>query len=281
MRKFKRNNSSSSNKRILAITTLICVVLLILSFAFNSSPKFIAYSNFVLAPMKKGVTKISNGLIDIISAIQSRNKLIEENQKFKNEIAQLKYQNNILNAEHEKYERMKEQYNYLKDTSYDYVGSEVIGKSHDNWFNIITLDRGSKDDIKQNMNVIANGSLIGIVTSVSYNSCVVRTIIDDLSATSAIIEGKESLLIVEGNINTIKNGYLLGKILNQNTDVVVGDKVLTSNVSKNYLPDLLIGFVSEVIKNEKGIIEKIKIVPSSDFSYLRNVSIIKNLKVID
>lgn len=74
-----------------------------------------------------------------------------------------------------------------------------------------------------NMNVISNGGLVGIVTSVNLNSSVVRTIIDDLSATSSKVSGK-SLLIVEGNLNTIRSGYLIAKNMNINADIVVGDR---------------------------------------------------------
>jgi DNA-binding transcriptional MerR regulator len=48
-------------------------------------------------------------------------------------------------------------------SDYKKTGANVIGKDPGNWFSIFTIDKGSKDGIEVDMNVIAGNGLVGIV----------------------------------------------------------------------------------------------------------------------
>lgn len=280
MYKKRRNlKSNITGKRLLFICTIMCVVAFAFSFMINNSNnKLVTYSNVLFAPMKKGVSLISNSIISLSDIFTSKTNLIDENNKLKKQIEDLVIENNKLKSEHDELVSLRNQLSMLPTAADEYIGARVIGKNNDNWFNIITIDKGSQDGIEIDMNVISNGALVGIVTSVNYHSALVRTIVDDLSATSATIQEKDALFVIEGNLNNIRNGYLSANNLNINTDIKIGDRVITSNVSKKYLPDQFIGYVSDVIKNEKNIITHLKVTPSANFSYLKNVMVIKNKK---
>ena len=55
-------------------------------------------------------------------------------------------------------------------------------------FLVFRIDKGADDGIKENMNVIAGGGLVGIVTDVGANYATVRSIIDDSSQVSAMAQ---------------------------------------------------------------------------------------------
>lgn len=59
----------------------------------------------------------------------------------------------------------------LKDeySNYPTIAARIIAKDSGNWFNVFTINKGSKDGIQEDMNVIADGGLVGIVTSVGSN----------------------------------------------------------------------------------------------------------------
>lgn len=46
------------------------------------------------------------------------------------------------------------------------IAANVIGKDSGNWFNMFIIDKGSNDGIQVDMNVLAGGGLVGIVTKV-------------------------------------------------------------------------------------------------------------------
>ena len=79
--------------------------------------------------------------------------------------------------------KLDQQYSGFKKT-----GARVIARGSSNWFNTFTINKGSQDGIKVDMNVIAGDGLVGIVTKVGKNYAIVRSIIDDTSrAVHAVI----------------------------------------------------------------------------------------------
>ena len=49
---------------------------------------------------------------------------------------------------------------------YEKTAAHVIGKDSGNWFNTFMIDKGRKDGIEKDMNVLAGSGLVGIVTEV-------------------------------------------------------------------------------------------------------------------
>lgn len=70
-------------------------------------------------------------------------------------------------------------------SQYKKVGARVISKGSGNWYNTFVINKGSKDGIKVNMNVIADGGLVGIVTETGRTYAKVCSIINDSSSVSA------------------------------------------------------------------------------------------------
>ena len=99
---------------------------------------------------------------------------------------ELTAENSDLLQNQDEYERLKDLLD-LKDeySNYPTIAARIIAKDSGNWFNVFTINKGSKDGIQEDMNVIADGGLVGIVTSVGSNWATVRSIIDDYSNVSA------------------------------------------------------------------------------------------------
>ncbi len=277
----KKNRFEIKTKNLLILCTLLCIFSVGISlFTKFDNSVLSSTANFILSPMQSGINRISNGISGIFKNFSSINSLTEENKILKEQIDVLNRENNTLKQNTEELSRLRQQFNILENSNYEYEGARIIASDANNWFNSFTIDKGSTSGIKKDMNVISNGSLVGIITNVNPTSSIVRTIIDDLSATSCIVEGKNNLLILEGNLNNIRNGYLVAKDINFNADLKKGDKIITSSVSKRYLPDIPIGYISDVEKDEKNLVQQAKVIPLVDFNALREVVIIKNIKDI-
>lgn len=279
--KKKKNRFEIKTQNLLILCTFICILSVGMSlFTKYDNTAISSVANFVLSPMQKGINKISDSIISVYNRTRSVNELSKENNELKERIQLLEKDiNNLKNGKNE-FERIEKQLNFIKNVDYDYQISRIIASDTNNWFNSFTIDKGSTDGIEKDMNVISNGSLVGIVTNVSPNSSIVRAIIDDLSAVSCVVEGKNNLLMLEGNLINIKNGFLRGIDINYNAELNVGDKIVTSGISKKFLPDIPIGFVSEVTKDENLSKQEIKVVPNNNFNSLREVIVIKKKKDI-
>lgn len=278
-RKNRKNRFEIKTKNLLILCTFLCILSIGLSvFTKYDSSSISSTANIFLSPMKSGISFIGNGIIDLGKHFKLTSEIINENKELKNRYDLVMKENTELKKDSEELFRLKKELNMVDSSKYDFEVASVIGNDANNWFNMLTINKGSSDGIEVNMNVISNGSLVGIVTNTSPNSSIVRTIIDDLSAVSCVVQGNNNLLVLEGNLVNIKNGYLIAKDINYSAALNKGDKILTSNISKKFLPDIPIGYISEINKDEKKLTQTAKVVPTVDFNAIREVIVIKKQK---
>ena len=270
------------SKYLLTILSIICIMLLFFSYStgFSGGP-LETIANHIFIPMQKGIDYIGSSIAISSADTKTRKELVAENEALQAQVSDLNAK--ISNMEL-KLDELKELQNLyeLDQSYYDYktTGARIIGKSTSNWFNTFTIDKGTKDGIKVNMNVIADGGLVGIVSSVGDSYAVVRSIIDDTSNVSATISSTEDNCIVSGSLEkmTSNNLILLSNLDDSEDKVAIGDMVVTSNISDKYLPGILIGYVSEVNKDENDLSKSGTVTPVVDFKHLSEVLVIKQLK---
>ncbi len=128
------------------------------------------------------------------------------------------------------------------------------------------------------MNVLSSKGLCGIVTSVGYNYAIVRSIIDDESRVSAMTEHSLESCMVEGDITLYKNNRLRITGIDMNAAIVDGDKIVTSNISSKFLPNILIGYANDVTVNENQLSKSGYIIPVTNFKNITEVLVITQLK---
>ena len=168
---------------------------------------------------------------------------------------------------------MKEQY-----PDYDTVGAHVIGNNSGNWNKTVLIDRGSNDGIQVNMNVIAQGGLVGIVTSVTLNSATVRMIADDGCNVCAMSVLSKDSCIVTGNLELYEEGKLRLEKIDKDADIQDDYKIVTGNTSSLYLPGILIGYAQELQIDANHLTKSGYLVPVVDFNHLDAVLVITTLK---
>ncbi|MBR1455463.1 MAG: rod shape-determining protein MreC, partial [Lachnospiraceae bacterium] len=120
--------------------------------------------------------------------------------------------------------------------------------------------------------------LCGIVSSVGYNYAVVRSIIDDESRVSAMVQHSLESVMVEGDITLYKNNRLRMTGIDMGASVVDGDKIVTSNISSKFLPNILIGYASDVTVNDNQLSKSGYLIPVTDFRNITEVLVITQLK---
>ncbi len=279
----RKGNGGIPSKYLLMILSIVCIMLLFFSYStgFSGGP-LETIANHIFIPMQKGIDYIGSSISISSADTKTREELVKENEELQAQVDELN--SNISNMELKLKELSELQKLYeLDQTYYDYetTGARIIGKGTSNWFNTFTIDKGSKDGIKVNMNVIADGGLVGIVTSVGDSYAVVRAIVDDTSNVSATISSTEDNCIVSGSLASMtESNLILFSNLDddENKEVAIGDVVVTSNISDKFLPGLLIGYVSSVSLDENELTKSGTITPVVDFKHLSDVLVVLQLK---
>lgn len=277
-----KNKLSSyfNSKYILIAVSVLCLVFIVTSFFSDklAAPLKNAVSS-VVVPLQKGMNYMGLWVSDSVDNMQDINRIIDENEKLNEKINELTVENNQLRQDSYELDRLRELYQLDdKYPGYEKIGARVIGSSSDNWYTTFMVDKGSDDGIEVDMNVIADGGLVGIVTKVGHNYSVIKTVVEDNNFVSAMLIDSGDTCTVKGDIELLDQGLAHLQYFKSGLTIRNGDKIVTSNISDKYLPGLLIGYAKDVKSDANNLTLSGYLVPAVDFEHLQEVLIITQKK---
>ncbi len=277
----KNNQTTFSSKYLLLILSIICVLLMGLSlFTDKINGPLRTLGNYTIIPMQKGINTIGTWMNDFTQNFDTLQEIRSENKKLQTKVDELTEKNSMLQQEKYELERLRELFELdQKYGDYKKVGARVTANDSGNWFSSFVIDKGSKDGIAIDMNVIASGGLVGIVTEVGPNWARVRSIIDDASNVSALILSTSDKCIVNGDLTLMQEGKIqFEQLANNDNKIEVGEQVVTSHISSKYLPGLLIGVISDIKVDSNNLTRSGYVTPTVDFQHLQEVLVIMTTK---
>ncbi len=269
------------SKYLLFILTLLCTVLMLITFgtdAFNGP--FNTAVGYVIVPFEQGISRMGEWLGNRSEELAQIRSLLEENEELKEQVAQLTEENILL--QQDKYElnqlrklmELDEQYG-----QYRKVGARIIARDSGNWYASFVIDKGAAEGLAIDMNVIAEGGLVGRITAVGPNWARVTSVISDNSNVSAMTLATEDNLIVSGDLQLMADGVIsFSQLVDSRNQVKVGDKIVTSNISDKYLPNILIGYLHTVNRDANNLTKSGYLTPAVDFEHLGEVLVILDQK---
>lgn len=269
------------SKYLLFILTVLCTVMMLVTFGtdvFNRPLNVVV--GYVIVPFQQGIEKVGGWLSNRSEELVQIRTLLDENAELKAEVAALIEENTLL--QQDKYELNKLRELFELDgqyAEYNKVGARIIGRDSGNWYSSFLIDKGEDDGLEVDMNVIAQGGLVGRITSVGPSWARVTSIISDNVHVSAMTLSTEDNMTVTGDLRLMAEGCItFSQLVDVQDSVREGDKVVTSNISDKYLPNILIGYISSISKDANNLTKSGEIVPAVDFEHLGEVLIITDRK---
>jgi rod shape-determining protein MreC len=165
--------------------------------------------------------------------------------------------------------RLHELLKIKEQSAYSLTAAKVVAKNLTHFRNTITLNVGSNDSIQEQMCVIGDGGLVGIVTMTGQNYCVANILLNTDFRVSCKVQRSR----VDG-IASWDGSALLFKNVVKTRDVKPGDIVMTSGYSNLYPPDIRVGTVSSVLDPPSSLFKTIVLEPGIDFVKLEEVFIL-------
>ncbi len=235
---------------------------------------------YVLVPIQSGVNQVGGGLYNELSSVGKLKTALAENETLKTRVDELTEENTRLRSEQFELERLRSLYELDQEyMQYHKIGARIIAKDSSSWFSVFRIDKGSDDGIKEDMNVIAGGGLVGIVTDVGANYATVRSIIDDSSRVSAMAQQSGDSCIVAGDLQLFKEGRLKLSYMEKDDDIKDGDMIVTSNISGKFLPGILVGYATDItVDYNDNLTKSGYLIPAARFDRLQEVLVITDLK---
>lgn len=276
----RRNHFKLSRKICLIIGTILCVSLFALSLKAEETVKPLKNSvSSTVTPVQSQINKIGNWFVDHISFLSNLSNIKKENDELRARVEQLDAKVSQMEKEETELKRLRKLLDLSeKYSEYPSVGANVIGKGPGNWFDTIVIDKGKKDGIEEGMNVLSGDGLVGIVVEVQDKSSQIMSIISDESNVSAMSLKTGDVCMINGNEETIEQGYIGVEDIDRSAKVVEGDEIITSNISSKYLAGLTIGKIKDIKLSESKLSKTAKLEPAVDFKHLQEVLIIKKVK---
>ena len=275
-----KNQNTIPSKYLLLILIVVCGILLgVERFADGGGPlRFIG--NYTVVPMQKGISYVGMWLSDFTDNFKTMEVLKKENESLQAKVDELTIDNTRLRQEQYELERLQELFKLDKNyADYEKIGAHVIAGNGTNWFSSFTIDKGSNDGIRKDMNVLAGSGLVGIVTEVGPDYAQVRSIIDDESNVSGMILSTSDICMIRGDLKLMNDGRIkFEKLPNNDNAIEVGEQVVTSHISSRFLQGLFIGYISEIHVDSNNLTRSGYITPAVDFSKLQEVLVITSTK---
>ncbi len=267
------------------IVTLVIAILLVGTTSFISALGYTSYVRnaigIVLTPIQKGANSVFDSIESHFVSKDEYKKIKEENDKLKQQIAE--QQENLANAENalEENEKLKE-YLGIKDEHNDFVmtDAEVISNTSSSNSMVITINKGLSHGMKPGLPVIDKFGLIGCIDEVGHNWSKVRTIISPDTSVGVYVERTGENGISSGTFSASKEEMFTVSYLGNNTDVAVGDRIISSGDGSMFPKGLLLGTVTKIEKDSNSRETIAFVTPISQIKEVKSVMVITEFTML-
>lgn len=253
---------------------LLFIVLELISFVliFNHN----AYQqNRMLGASNVAAAKVASISASVTSYfnLQDENKsLLEKNTLLQMQILDLEDRIDELLADTISFQAYRPDSTEMRE--FTYFPAEVVRNSTVHLLNYVTIDKGSADGIKQDMGVVSNDGVVGVVSAVSRHYAVVIPIINTKFKLSCKILNKNYFGSLAWNGRDSRFANM--EELPSHAKYASGDTIITSGYSAIFPAGLVIGRVEKTEEQKDANFNVLKIRLSTDFTRLKNVMVIHN-----
>jgi rod shape-determining protein MreC len=149
------------------------------------------------------------------------------------------------------------------------VAAEVIASSASPDFRTLTIDKGTNQEVRNDMAVIAADGVVGRVVVPSGRAAKVQLLIDRNAAAGALVARSRAQGVVKG----VGDDRLELQFVSEAADVATGDLVVTSGIEGIFPKGFTIGHVDAVEKTGPSY-KRISVKPAVNFSSLEEVLVV-------
>lgn len=183
-----------------------------------------------------------NAMGNLTASQETLSELREQNAELTAQVAELSESKKTS-------ERLESLLNLQSTYSLTSTAARIIGNSSDAWSRAVTIDKGTAAGFSCGMAVCNSGGVIGQIVEVSATTSTVQLITDEGSGVSAMIQSTRAQGMLQGQ----PDGSLRLSYVSTESDVKVGDIVITSGIGGVYPKGLPLGTVSSVEKSDNDV----------------------------
>lgn len=223
------------------------------------SQRYLAFSDFFNSPRDMATLRGQNAQLENeVAMLQSEIVALQEN------VAQSDILYTLLdfartNPEHE------------------YVAATVIGREISPFLQYIIIDKGSNDGLRHGMPVVTQQGLVGRIDALISDAARIQLITD----ANSTVNVKLQTAGVEGLVRGSVTGEITLDMVPVDTEVQIGDILMTSGLGGTYPPNIFVGQVLTMQSKQNVLFQTGSVQPVVDFLNLSAVLVITNFDSVD
>ncbi len=237
--------------------TLICLFLTVESHSYHQS-KYFNSANWVSGQFYNAGSGIS-----AYFHLSEENKRLQEENRF---LRNLIYNQESPVAELDSLDKL------WLGGDYIFTGARVTRNSISMKRNYLTINRGERDGVRQDMGVVNSQGIVGIVENTSSRFATVRSILNVNSSINAKLKNTQHFGSLVWNGDDFMNVQLLD--VPRFAPILRGDTIVTGGMSSIFPENLPIGIVTDFRIPENGSFYEIDVRLFNDMANLQSVYVI-------
>jgi rod shape-determining protein MreC len=243
---------------------LLYIFLLILSLAFTiqshsyHQSAFFNSSNWIAG----NIYGISHGITTYFDLDEENEKLLQDNKRLRDQLFNIE-SSTTINID-------------TSNIKYTIVTGQVIKNSYADQRNYITINRGKKDSVKQDMGVITDLGVLGIVENTSRKFATVQSVLNENSNINAKIKNTNHF----GSLIWDARNYDIVQLIDipRLVPLTIGDTIVTGAMSSIFPENIPIGTIKKFDLDISKSFYTIDVDLFNDMTNIKNVYIINNLE---
>jgi rod shape-determining protein MreC len=234
---------------------LIAIAFTIQSHSYHRS-KFFNSANWITG----SIYNTSNSITTYFNLNEENEKLLEENRRLRTL---------LYNRE------QKDSFELDTALNYTVKSAQIIKNSYSNQNNYITINKGKKDSIKQDMGVITARGILGIIERTSNKYASVQSILNTKSNINAKIKNTNYF----GSLvwDTKRYNVVQLEDIPRLVPLLVGDTIVTGAMSSIFPENIPIGTIRRFDLTASKSFYNIDVELFNDMTNVKNVYVIQNI----
>ena len=250
-----------SNFLIFLILEVVAFILITTTNHYQQSATWSAANKIVAS-----IQYLTTNITDYFSLREENVRLAEEN-------AYLKTQMMLMNNTSESVIERDSQYIY-SHLDWEYIPAKVIGLTTHKQHNYLTINKGSYDGITEDMGVVNQDGVVGIVSAVSERYALVVPLIHTEMNLSCRIQTNN--YIGRTHWLGLNSSQLQLEDISRHVTVNKGDTIITSGLTPVFPSGILVGVVEQTNLTNSDNYHHITLQIAADYRKLSYVQVIHN-----
>lgn len=264
------------SKRMILVALVIVlvavnIILLTITGKHTQAPSGLGRGALVIvSPFQKQFTAFFDSVKDTWNQYFFLVSKAKENQRLKKALGQSLEQLNRYSETEIANDRLRHLIGFEKEIPRPMIAAQVVGKDPSAWSKTIIVDKGTRDSVRQGAPVVIPEGIVGVVVEASARYAKVLLLTDPNSAVDALVQQTRARGIVKGG----GADYCVFDYVLRKHEISVGDMVVSSGLDGVFPKGFRVGRISEIVRQNAGIFQKVSVTPYVDFEILEEVFII-------